>query len=91
MQFKTLALALLASAAAADSVQELVSELPACAKKCLDDASAQIGCSATDVKCQCGKFTDLTDAAIGCLSLTCSSDELSGTCVFSSLSLYIYI
>lgn len=79
MQFKTLAIALFAAAVSADSLQELISQIPSCAKPCLDDASTKIGCSTTDNKCQCSKIDDLTTQAIGCVSSSCSADDLTGT------------
>ncbi|KAI1466216.1 uncharacterized protein F4812DRAFT_100326 [Daldinia caldariorum] len=77
MQFKTLAVALFAAAAAAESVQELISQIPACAKPCLDSASTKIGCSTTDSKCQCSKIDDLTQESITCVSTSCDSDGLT--------------
>ncbi|KAI1099535.1 hypothetical protein F4804DRAFT_349299 [Jackrogersella minutella] len=85
MQFRTLALAFFAAASvSADSVQELVAEIPSCAKPCLDDASTKIGCSTTDNTCQCSKITDLTTEAIGCVSTSCSADDLADTTKLSS-------
>ncbi|KAI1808837.1 hypothetical protein F4811DRAFT_499128 [Daldinia bambusicola] len=77
MQFKTLAIALFAAAATAESIQELISQIPSCAKPCLDNASTKIGCSTTDNKCQCNKIDDLTQEAITCVSTSCNSDDLT--------------
>ncbi|KAI8965187.1 hypothetical protein F5Y11DRAFT_21128 [Daldinia sp. FL1419] len=79
MQFKTLAIALFAATVAAESVQELISQIPSCAKPCLDKASTTIGCKTTDSMCQCGKIDDLTKEAITCVSTSCSADDLTET------------
>ncbi|KAI0383330.1 hypothetical protein F5Y04DRAFT_32804 [Hypomontagnella monticulosa] len=84
MQFRTLALTLFATAVAAQSAQELIAEIPSCAKPCLDSASTKIGCSTTDVKCQCGKIDDLTSEAITCVSTSCNTDDLSKTTKLSA-------
>ncbi|KAI1085194.1 hypothetical protein F5B20DRAFT_521326 [Whalleya microplaca] len=77
MQFKTLALSLFVAVAAADSVSELISQIPSCAKPCLDDASTKVGCSTTDNKCQCSKMDDLTKQAITCVSTSCAASDLT--------------
>ncbi|KAI1370476.1 hypothetical protein F4677DRAFT_451355 [Hypoxylon crocopeplum] len=84
MQFKTLALALFATAAAAQSIQDLISQIPPCAKPCLDSASTKIGCSTTDNKCQCSKIDDLTKEAITCVSTSCESSDLTKTTQLSA-------
>ncbi|KAI1395586.1 hypothetical protein F4819DRAFT_181127 [Hypoxylon fuscum] len=84
MQFKTLAIAFFAAAAAAESLQELIAEIPSCAKPCLDDASTKIGCSTTDNSCQCSKIDDLTKEAITCVSTSCNSDDLTKTTKLSA-------
>ncbi|KAI1140092.1 hypothetical protein F5Y05DRAFT_306534 [Hypoxylon sp. FL0543] len=84
MQFKTLAFALFAAAVSADSLQQLVSQIPSCAKPCLDDASTKIGCATTDNQCQCTKIDDLTTQAIGCVSTSCSADDLTETTQLST-------
>ncbi|KAI1455310.1 hypothetical protein F4805DRAFT_274955 [Annulohypoxylon moriforme] len=84
MQFTTLAVALFAAAVSAQSAQQLISEIPSCAKPCLDDASTKIGCSTTDTSCQCSKIDDLTTQAIGCVSTSCSADDLTQTTKLSA-------
>ncbi|KAK8085361.1 hypothetical protein PG997_006632 [Apiospora hydei] len=76
MQFKTIVLSAFVALAAAESIQELVAQIPACTKKCLDDASKQIGCDASDNKCQCGKLDDLTAKATPCI-IACTDDDMS--------------
>ncbi|KAI0896675.1 hypothetical protein F4806DRAFT_436334 [Annulohypoxylon nitens] len=84
MQFTTLALALFAAAVSAQSTEQLISQIPSCAKPCLDDASTKIGCSTTDTSCQCSKIDDLTTQAIGCVSTSCSADDLTQTTKLSA-------
>ncbi|KAI1496343.1 hypothetical protein F5X99DRAFT_75620 [Biscogniauxia marginata] len=84
MQFKAVALALLVTAVSADSVEELLTQIPSCAKSCLDNASTSIGCGTTDTWCQCDKKTDLTKAAIVCVQGACSSDDLKKTTTVSA-------
>ncbi|KAI6080507.1 hypothetical protein F4821DRAFT_58425 [Hypoxylon rubiginosum] len=84
MQFKTLAVAFFAAAVAADSVSDLVSQIPSCAKTCLDNASTAIGCSTTDTSCQCSKFDDLTKEGITCVSTSCTTDDLTKTTKLSA-------
>ncbi|KAK6845864.1 hypothetical protein PG990_007681 [Apiospora arundinis] len=78
MQFKTIVLSAFVALAAAETIQELVAQIPACTKKCLDDASQKIGCASTDNKCQCGKIDDLTKNATPCI-IGCQSDDMSKT------------
>ncbi|KAK8045407.1 hypothetical protein PG993_005431 [Apiospora rasikravindrae] len=78
MQFKTIVLSAFVALAAAESIQELVAQIPACTKKCLDDASKQIGCDASDNKCQCGKLDDLTAKSTPCI-IACTDDDMSKT------------
>ncbi|KAI0179477.1 hypothetical protein GGR52DRAFT_308142 [Hypoxylon sp. FL1284] len=84
MQLKTLTFALFAAVVAADSVTDLVSQIPSCAKSCLDSASTKIGCSATDNRCQCTKLDDLTKEAISCVSSSCTADDLTKTTKLSA-------
>ncbi|KAI1086564.1 hypothetical protein F5B19DRAFT_131349 [Rostrohypoxylon terebratum] len=84
MQFTTLALALFAAAVSAQSTAQLISQIPSCAKPCLDDASTKIGCSTTDTSCQCSKIDSLTTQAIGCVSISCSADDLTQTTKLSA-------
>ncbi|KAL7622851.1 hypothetical protein AAE478_006530 [Parahypoxylon ruwenzoriense] len=84
MQFKTLALSLFVAVAAAESVQELISQIPSCAKPCLDSASTSIGCSTTDNKCQCSNINNLIQEAAGCVSTSCSANDLGETTQLST-------
>ncbi|KAI1336704.1 hypothetical protein F5Y15DRAFT_418772 [Xylariaceae sp. FL0016] len=79
MRFQTAILSVIFAAAAttAQSVDELVSQIPTCAQPCLADASEAVGCSATDSACQCNHSTDVQKNAIVCVSSSCSEDELN--------------
>ncbi|KAK8098067.1 uncharacterized protein PG998_013553 [Apiospora kogelbergensis] len=78
MQFKAVVLSAFVALAAAETIQELVAQIPACTKQCLDDASKKINCATTDNKCQCGKIDDLTKAATPCI-IGCENDDMSKT------------
>ncbi|KAI0472837.1 hypothetical protein GGR56DRAFT_676895 [Xylariaceae sp. FL0804] len=78
MQFKTAVLALFAAVAvSADSVSELVGELPSCSAPCLKSAAKAIGCAYTDVECQCADPTGLQKNALVCIQKSCTSQEIS--------------
>ncbi|RYO88897.1 hypothetical protein DL764_008665 [Monosporascus ibericus] len=79
MQIKTVAFSLLASLAAAQSIQELLQQIPSCAIPCLADASQAIGCAVNDNACQCRKADELTSEAIFCVSTDCEPAELGTT------------
>ncbi|KAK7991671.1 hypothetical protein PG996_013310 [Apiospora saccharicola] len=78
MQFKTILISAFVALAAAESIQDLVAQIPACTKNCLNDASKQIGCDSSDNKCQCGKIDDLTKNATPCI-IGCQNDDMSKT------------
>ena len=79
MQAKTLAFALFASLAAAQSVQELLEQIPSCAVPCIADASQVIGCAIDDNACQCRRADELTSEAIFCVSTDCEPEDLGTT------------
>ncbi|EMR64030.1 hypothetical protein MGN70_007222 [Eutypa lata] len=84
MQFRIIALSLVASLVAADSVQDLIAQVPQCAVPCLNNAAKKVGCSATDNSCKCNKSTELASQAIVCVSSSCSTDELGKTTELTS-------
>ncbi|KAI0017052.1 hypothetical protein F4780DRAFT_796862 [Xylariomycetidae sp. FL0641] len=84
MQLKPLLVAALAAVAAADSIGDLVKQIPQCAKGCLDAASKEAGCDATDTACVCAHGTEVTKNAIGCLNSGCSQEDLSETTKLST-------
>ncbi|KAI3326847.1 hypothetical protein HD806DRAFT_419076 [Xylariaceae sp. AK1471] len=79
MQFKTVVLSLFVAAAAAKSIDEIVAEIPSCAKPCLDDGSTKAGCAVDDHKCQCTNIDALTSNSIICISTGCNKDDLATT------------
>ena len=79
MQFKTFVYSALAATAAAQSLQDAVKQMPACAQTCIDAASPKIDCKVGDNACQCGKVDDLTKAALPCISTSCDPEEMQGT------------
>ncbi len=76
MQFRIVTLSLLASLVAADSIQDLIAQVPTCTVPCLDNAAKQIGCATTDNQCKCKKSDELASQAIVCVSSSCSIDKL---------------
>ena len=76
MQFKVVALSLLASLAAAEDLKELIDSMPRCAVPCLDDAAKGVGCSVDDWECKCMNSNELAAQAIACVSLMCSQEEV---------------
>ncbi|KAI8633614.1 hypothetical protein F5Y19DRAFT_470856 [Xylariaceae sp. FL1651] len=79
MQFKTAVLSFFVAAAVAQSVDDIVAEIPACATKCLDDASTKAGCAVSDHTCQCQNIDAITKNGIVCVSQACSSDDTQKT------------
>jgi hypothetical protein len=81
MQFsKATLVAVLAALIQAQSISDLVAQIPSCAVSCLTTAIGDSGCALTDYVCQCtnpGHNTILAKGA-GCISAACStSDTLS--------------
>lgn len=79
MQFKVVALSLLASLAAAEDLKELIDSMPRCAVPCLDDAAKGVGCSVDDWECKCKNSNELAAQAVACVSLMCSQEEVDST------------
>ncbi|RYP74126.1 hypothetical protein DL771_003184 [Monosporascus sp. 5C6A] len=84
MQIKTVAFSLFASLAAAQSVQELLEQIPSCARPCLANASRTIGCAVDDNACQCRNADELTSEAIFCVSTDCAPQDLGTTTTVST-------
>ena len=78
MQFKLVALSLLASLAAAETVQELTSELPSCAVTCINNAARDNNCATDDQECKCKNAAKIMDPAFECAADTCTANELDG-------------
>ncbi|KAM0809183.1 hypothetical protein AB5N19_09526 [Seiridium cardinale] len=75
MQFKNLAFSLLVAVAAADSVDQLVTQIPSCALTCLISGSSKVGCAVTDYACQCNNASALQDDVTPCVSSSCSASD----------------
>ncbi|KAL8308429.1 hypothetical protein RB597_000371 [Gaeumannomyces tritici] len=80
----TLVLAAVTSAAAADDVGSLLSQIPACAFPCFAEASKSSGCSLTDYKCMCNNMLQVQNAAANCLTTSCQVDDLAKLATMSS-------
>ena len=78
MQFKIVALSLLASLVAAETVQELTAELPSCAVTCINKAAQEENCAADDQQCKCKNAAKIMDPAFECAADTCTANELDG-------------
>ncbi|KAI0537179.1 hypothetical protein GGR58DRAFT_360637 [Xylaria digitata] len=74
MQFKAVAIPLFMALAAAqtfmlnDDIDDLITQIPSCPRKCLDDANNRSSCDADDHVCQCDNTEKITNPALSCLS-----------------------
>ncbi|TRX97275.1 hypothetical protein FHL15_002069 [Xylaria flabelliformis] len=84
MRFKTLIISLFPVLAAASCMDDFISRLPECARKCFDEQSKNTGCAIDDYKCQCTKIRDVTDGSAPCISDSCNSDDQKGTTKIAS-------
>ncbi|KAH8165469.1 hypothetical protein CIB48_g2767 [Xylaria polymorpha] len=75
MRFKTVTLSLYAALAAASRMDDLVSQMPSCARECLDVDSKTVGCDTNDHRCQCTNIYGITDGSAPCISTGCTSDD----------------
>ncbi|KAI0855946.1 hypothetical protein F4860DRAFT_494816 [Xylaria cubensis] len=75
MRFKTLITFLFPVLAAASCMDDLISKIPECARKCFDDQSKNTGCAIDDYKCQCAKIRSITDSSAPCIPDSCNSDD----------------
>lgn len=75
--FSTIVISVLVALSAAANTQDLVSQIPACAKTCLNNAAKNAGCDVSDIKCQCEKLIQMTGDARPCISSGCSVDDTS--------------
>ncbi|GKT44801.1 uncharacterized protein ColSpa_04982 [Colletotrichum spaethianum] len=61
---------------AAETVDQLVAEIPTCAVNCIRDAAQSVNCDIQDFACSCSKITQLTPAVVSCLATSgCSSTD----------------
>ncbi|CAJ2502209.1 Uu.00g096030.m01.CDS01 [Anthostomella pinea] len=79
MHFQTALVALFAAVAAAETIDQLVAQIPSCATPCLASAAKSVGCGVSDANCQCEHITDLTKSALMCVSGACNQDDLKTT------------
>ena len=77
-------LALFAAAVAAQSVDELVSQIPECAVSCIRDAAAGQGCSEGDYACECSHMDEVSGGAALCQVSLPEADRCSGDDINSS-------
>ncbi|KAI0446156.1 hypothetical protein F4803DRAFT_547404 [Xylaria telfairii] len=75
MWFKTVVLSLYVALAAASCMDDLVSQMPSCARRCLDDDFKMARCDINDHSCHCTKIHGITNGSASCISTACSSDE----------------
>ncbi|KZL63207.1 cfem domain-containing protein [Colletotrichum incanum] len=72
----TAIISLLAAVVAAETVNELVDQIPTCAVNCIRDAAQTVNCDVQDFACSCSKITQLTPAVVSCLATSgCSSTD----------------
>ncbi|KAI1327191.1 hypothetical protein F5Y16DRAFT_199619 [Xylariaceae sp. FL0255] len=79
MQIRTALTIVFATAATAQSIPQLVSQIPSCAVSCIDNAATSAGCSTTDYSCQCNKIETITSNSLPCVQKACSSADLTKT------------
>lgn len=93
MKFSLALSTLLVAMASAASSADLISQVPECAKPCLDQALASAGCGTGDFACACGKVSELTPTASSCLlKASCDSSViLSKSRCFSKFVLLVLI
>ncbi|KAI1756292.1 hypothetical protein F4782DRAFT_485586 [Xylaria castorea] len=79
MRSKILVLSLFAVLTAASRIDDLLSQMPACARKCFDEDSKKAGCATDDHRCQCTKIYSITDGSAPCISTGCNSEDQKET------------
>lgn len=85
MKYTAVALAFCAAVATADSIEDLVTQLPACALPCFQAATGEIGCKDGDFACQCSKVDQFTTAVLPCVTKQCKPEDLASTSPHSLL------
>ncbi|TKW54448.1 hypothetical protein CTA1_9709 [Colletotrichum tanaceti] len=72
----TLVAFLLAASVAAQTIDQLVEEIPTCAVTCIRDGAQKVNCDVTDFTCSCAKVGELTSSVVPCLATSgCSSSD----------------
>ncbi|GKT59970.1 CFEM domain-containing protein [Colletotrichum tofieldiae] len=69
-------ISMLAVLVAAETINDLVDQIPTCAVNCIRDAAQTVNCDIQDFACSCSKITQLTPAVVSCLATSgCSSTD----------------
>ncbi|KXH38827.1 hypothetical protein CNYM01_06006 [Colletotrichum nymphaeae SA-01] len=72
----TIVVSILAALVAAETIDQLVAEIPTCAVTCIRDGAQSVNCDITDFACSCGKVEQLTAKVVPCLASSgCSSTD----------------
>ncbi|KAK6217051.1 hypothetical protein QIS74_07165 [Colletotrichum tabaci] len=72
----TLVVSLLAASVAAQTIDQLVEEIPTCAVTCIRDGAQAVNCDVTDFTCSCSKVGELTSSVVPCLATSgCNSSD----------------
>ncbi|KAI0451157.1 hypothetical protein F5B21DRAFT_487882 [Xylaria acuta] len=79
MRFKIVVTSFFAVLATASRMDDLVSQMPPCARKCVEEDSQKAGCAIDDHRCQCTKIHGIADGSAPCISAGCSSDDQKET------------
>jgi len=67
------------STCAADATQDLIDQLPRCSRSCLSTWATSVGCSQTDIGCQCAAWGNPAGDVLNCLLTACRASELERT------------
>ncbi|KAK1992578.1 hypothetical protein LX36DRAFT_588120 [Colletotrichum falcatum] len=78
----TAVICLLVSIVAADTINELVDQIPTCAVTCIRDKSEEVGCDITNFACSCGKIADLSPKVVSCLAANSGCSDADQSKVF---------
>jgi hypothetical protein len=75
----------------ADTAQELLDQLPQCSKLCMTLWAISVGCSPSDIACQCGAPPPDPDGEyVACLLGSCGETELNRTYVTMLPTFHVY-
>ncbi|KAI0554393.1 hypothetical protein F4679DRAFT_525917 [Xylaria curta] len=79
MRFKTFIISLFTAVTAASCMDDLISKVPECARKCFVEQSKNTGCAIDDYKCQCTEIQGISDGPAPCISTSCNSEDQTET------------
>ncbi|WQF88212.1 Putative extracellular membrane protein, CFEM [Colletotrichum destructivum] len=72
----TIVVSLLVASVAAQTIDQLVEEIPTCAVTCIRDGAQAVNCDVTDFTCSCSKVGELTSSVVPCLATSgCNSSD----------------